>query len=306
LNAKIVALLLVSGAVAGCTLHRAEVREDPAVAQAPLNENGQLIQPKMCAFQVATLVRPLRDEAINEAVWGVVDEQLIAPQVRRAWEANGLRIGLISGALPASVESLLKAAPPHQVEPVHFLKPVNEPSLVSMTAATPQLSLILNRDNQAVGKDYKDASGFLRLTVDHHGTRAVALSIVPEIHHGPIQRGYSANMNAGLLMPQNFVIKDGQQEETLSDLGATLPLEPGQVAVVGCRVETPHSLGSFLFTQPEANSDRSLQKLVLVWANRSTSSDPAAGEASKRPAGFEPVVPPDPNARTAAWWRKEP
>ena len=55
-------------------------------------------------LQVAILTRPFRDEAINDAVWSVADEQVVAPEARRALEANGLRVGLITGDLPAEVE----------------------------------------------------------------------------------------------------------------------------------------------------------------------------------------------------------
>ena len=67
---------------------------------------------------------------------------------------------------------------------------------------------------------------------------------------------YQAMADAAPYAPQQFKINDGQQEETLGDLAATLSLEPGQVAVVGCRPEQERSLGAFLFTQSEATRTR--------------------------------------------------
>ena len=68
--------------------------------------------------------------------------------------------------------------------------------------------------------------------------------------------------------PQQFKINDGQQEETLADLAASLVLEPGQVVVIGCRPEQERSLGTFLFTPAEASADQKRQKLILIWASR--------------------------------------
>ena len=35
---------------------------------------------------------------------------------------------------------------------------------------------------------------------------------VPEIHHGPIQHSFGAIPNAGSYSPQQFMLKDGQQD----------------------------------------------------------------------------------------------
>jgi hypothetical protein len=297
---KVLMLVMAATAVAGCTLHRLDLRENSPLPL--MGSGGQVIQPKICALQVATLSRPLRDESIHGAVWRVADEHVIAPQVRRVLQANGLRIGLITGDLPPAAEAVLKAPPPHKVDPAQIVLPAGESTLVSMAAPVPQVSLLLNRENQAVGKDYKDASGFVRITADQEGTNSVTLRIVPEIHHGPFQRGFGAAPNSGLNAPMHFTIKDGQQEDSLRDLAVTLTLEPNQVAVVGCRAERDSSLGSFLFTQSEANSDRVIQKVLLVWATR-THFGQSDGESKKALPALEPTDPPDTISR-AAWWRR--
>ena len=57
---------------------------------------------------------------------------------------------------------------------------------------SPQVSLLVNRDDRVSGRDYQDASGYLRLTPRHHGAHAVSLRVVPEIQHGPVQRSFPA------------------------------------------------------------------------------------------------------------------
>jgi hypothetical protein len=76
------------------------------------------------------------------------------------------------------------------------------------------------------------------------------------------------------------VLKDGQQEDTLRELAATLVVRPNQMVVLGCMPDRPRSLGHFLFTEPEANSDRLLQKVLLLWASEGV-LDPLA---TARPA----------------------
>ena len=257
---------------------------------APGGSAGKIIEPKRCDLRLAILTRPLHEDAINDGVWRVADEQAVGPEARRTLEANGLRVGLITGDLPGEVEKLLTAPPPDKVEPTQVLLPDGDFTLVKLNEPTPQVSLLLNSGGSTSGKDYKDARGCIRLTARYDGTTGVSLRFVPEIQHGPVQHTFGAAANAGPFAPQQFVMKDGQQEDTLRELAATLTLQPGQVAVVGCRAERERSLGSFLFTQPEANSDRILQKVLLVWASRGTSGDSSGGSALL-PA-LEPVEPP--------------
>jgi hypothetical protein len=268
-------------AVVGCTLNKSELRRDNFLK---IGGGGRLIEPKRCALQVAFLSCPLRDAALNTEIWNAADEQVIAPEVRRALEVNGLRIGLIAGTLPAEAEAMLNA-PPSDAEPKksQIILPDGSNTLMSLVESTPQVSLLLNRDNHASGKDYDDASGWFRVTATQEGPAGVALRFVPEIHHGPLQRAFGAVPNTGAYAPQGFMVKDGQEEETFRELAASLTLQPGQVAVLGCRPENPRSLGAFLFTQPEPNSDRLLQRVLLIWASRSSEGLPT----------LEPVDPPD-------------
>jgi hypothetical protein len=259
-------------AVMGCTLNKAELRRDHLLAR--LGGNGQLIEPKRCALQVAFLARPLHDPALAFSIWNAADEQVLAPEVRHALEVNGLRIGLITSSLPADVEAILNAPAPHKVERPQFFLPDGDNTLLTLSEPTPTVSLLLSSEGQAYGKDYQDASGWCRVTARQEGSAGVALRFVPEIHHGPIQRVFGAVPTGGTLAQQQFKIKDGQEEETFRDLAATLTLQPGQVAVLGCRRERQRSLGTFLFTQPELNSDRLLQKVLLVWASRTSQGLP--------------------------------
>jgi hypothetical protein len=290
MNRKTLALVVALLAVAGCTLNRAELRRE---ALYRIGGNGQVIEPKRCLLQVAILSRPLRDKDLN-SVWGAADVQVIPTETQQALEVNGLRIGLVTGDLPAEVEAILKAPPPNKIEPARFDQPDGLPAMVSLGESSPTASLFFNLNGHAYGKDYQDASGWFRVTASQEGTSGVSLRLVPELHHGPLQNSYSSLPNAGAYSPQQFMVKNGQQEETLRDLAAAVTLQQGQVLVLGGPSEHDRSLGSFLFTQPEANSDRLFQKIVLIWASRSSLNE--SGAASVVPKGLVPVDPPEQRA----------
>jgi hypothetical protein len=229
------ALVLVLLAPVGCVLTQLEQRHQ--TIRPDLGGAVPLPAPKRCKLKLAILSRPVPDAVLNEVLWGAADEQVVAPEVRHTLETNGLRVGLIAGDLPAEVQALLDAPPPHRVDPLLIDLPDADSTLLNLTTAAPppQASVLLNRDGKAVGKVYENARGHIRLTASQEGPAGVALRLVPEIHHGPVQRRFSTDAHADAFAPQQFLLTDGQQEETLRELAAGLTVQAGQVLVVGCR-----------------------------------------------------------------------
>ena len=225
------------------------------------------------------------------------------PAERRAWEVNGLRVGRIVGELPLELEAILKdTSPQNKVNPTNFFVDSGEPTLIAVSETVDQASLLLNRENRIFGRDYREPSGFFRVTPQHEGPNNVSLRMVPEIHHGPIQRNFQALPNATPLGPQEFRINNGQQEETIRELATTLVLEPGQIAVIGCRPEFKRSLGSFMLTQSVAHSDQRIEKLIMIWASRNLSgqvNNDDEPNTSDRPKLFQRLMGPTPTPTVA-------
>jgi hypothetical protein len=254
--------------VTGCALDKNGARTE-GVFNRIGGHAGDMIEPKRCLLRVAILIRPYGDPLVGQTIWAEADEQIVPPQERRVWEVNGLRVGRIMGELPLELEGLLTDTSSNKkVSPTTFFVESGEQTLISISEPVEQASLLLNRDNRAFGRDFNAASGFFRATVQHEGAHSISLRLVPEIHHGPIQRTYQPLTNPSADAPRQFRINDGQQEETLRDLPVNLIVEPGQVIAIGCRPEQKRSLGSFLFTQAVAHSDQRVQKLILIWAAR--------------------------------------
>jgi hypothetical protein len=286
--------------VAGCALDKKANRPEGVFNRIGGHGDG-LMESRRCLLRVVILNRPLRDPAINEVVWRAADEQVVPPAERRALEANGLRVGRITGDLPLELEAILKEGSPQmpKVTPTSILVESGEQMpLISISEPVEQVSLLLNLDNRIFGKDYRSVSGFFRVTAQHDGAQGVSLRLVPEIHHGPVQRTYQALPalpGAVAYAPKALSIHDGQQEETLRNLTTTLVLDPSQVAIIGCRPEQQGALGSFLFTQAEAGSDQRRQKLILIWASRNLQGmSDGSSKATDRPKLFQRLVPPPP------------
>jgi hypothetical protein len=298
------AAMATSAMIGGCALDKDGNRPGNVFTRIG-GHSGEVIEPKRCLLKVAIISRPFGDPAINEAIWHVADEQIVPPSVRRAWEANGLRIGRIVGELPNELEAILK----NKVNPATFFVEDGRSSLIRVSDTVDEASLLLNRDNRIFGRDFREASGFFRVTAQHEGRNEVAIKMIPEIQHGPIQRTFQAQPNAAAMAPQEFTINTGQQEETVRELAATMVLDPGQVAVIGSRPEQKRSLGSFMLNQAVAHSDQRLEKVILIWASRNlTGQGPNDGAKtnSDRPKLLKGPMGPLPPASTTMPGAPEP
>lgn len=296
---KTVALTLTLTAVTGCSLVRPALRHAAEIEKAVVGtpESGRLIAPKRCNLRFMIINATLKDEALNEVLWRVADEQTLDPSVRTTLEANGVRIGLVTGELPAEIRALIDAPPPHKVEPRDVSLPSGEPTLAVLSQPRHEASLLMNLEGQTRGRDYQDAKGVFRITATHEGKPGLTLRLVPEVHHGPIQSGVASLPTTSPFASQQFMFKNGQQEESFRDLAVTLKLQPNQVAVVGCPPVVDHRLGSFLFVEPEVNSDRLSQKVLLIWASLAQAGKPGeiggpAGLGSEQ-LDLTPLEPPD-------------
>ncbi len=286
---RAMALALALLALVGCTLTQTDVRKDGNGGRAIVG--GRVIAPKRCSFRVAILSRPARDEVINTLLWQSADEQLIPQDVRRSLDANGLRVGIVTSELPAEVRELLSDRQRQKVEEITIVNPCGEPTKITMGTA-PQLSLFLSRQDRSVGgKSYQDARGFLVLSGVYGESGGVSLRVVPEMHHGPFQQTWMPAPATSPMAPMQFMGKHGQQEETFRDMEVSLTLLPGQVAVLGSLPDKRGSLGDFLFSAIEPNSDRGVQKVVLIWAARADA--PASSDGKTQAPVLQPAETPD-------------
>ena len=187
------------------------------------------------------------------------------------------------------MEDVLNAPPPDRVEPSHVQIYNGENTLYSVCPSVPQVALMLNQGNKVGGKDYHDAGGFLRLTANYDGSNGVGLRVVPEIHHGPIRHGYVADASTSPV--RRPAVRRPRRAAGRTRCATWPPRSRWSRARCSRSAAGPIgelSLGHFLFTAAEANSDRLLQKVLLVRAHQ-VHSDPMSIGTGTAP---EPVPSP--------------
>jgi len=288
--------LLISSLVpvVGCSLTGSE-SSNPAALFGPLSGLGsdldaqdldRLVAPERNTLKVAIATRPIDDPLIDEELWSIADEQVVDSDLRRDLEANGLRIGLIEGDLPPDLEAMLDSEAPYdkRIDPVYISRGDGESALIRVGSGEPpeRATIFVSRDGSTSGEDYEAPSGVFDVRAEQSEDR-VELKIVPEVHHGPVRRQYAAAEDLGPFEPEQFVFKDGQKEKSFRELAARVKLRPSQALVIGCWPDRRGSLGDFLLTEVDPDTEEPLQSVILIWA---TASRPNAIP------GVAPVTPP--------------
>jgi hypothetical protein len=293
MSRKYFAPALVMMTLAGCNLSKPDIKnKTDDVTTTVFNTNndrpGRVIQPKYCKLDTAIVSRPAGEHVVDASVWEVADQQSIPAEARQALEANGIRIGIITGNLPADINEAFKPAPPQrETQWVHIAIPEGERTPIVVGSRTDSVALLLNHRGKVNGRDYQSAEGRIIVSPSHSGSKSVSLRLVPEIHHGESRRTIAPLQSNSPFSQQDFKIKDGQQEDVLREMAVSVDLLPGQTLVLGCRPQQPRSLGSFLFTGTEPNNDRLFQSVLLIQATRNH-----MGELPLKPAD-EPNEMPD-------------
>ncbi len=290
LGAGLAAIFLSSIGFIGCSL-TGPIGSRPKEAVAPPVVGGrEALGVKRVVLRMMIASRPQGDPGLGEALWSVADEQALDPESRRILQANGLRFGRVTGDLPKEVQDVLSAPPPRKIDTQTIILPEGIATVLDPgTAETANVSLMLGQKDKIVGKVYESARGFLRVTGTFQGENGIALRIVPELHHGPVQKGWAVEPGATSMAPAQIIPRSGQKDDSFRDLASTLVLQPGQVAVLAGRHEKRGSLGNFLFSTVENDSNRPVERVIFLWAGRSDGSQSAPGDSPL--PGLVPIDP---------------
>ncbi len=265
-------------AAAGCSPFR------PKTDRSPLQKPQ--MSPDSVTLDVFFIRCPFGDSVANEELWQQIDEQQIPLETRRRLAANGLRAGVISGQLPICLSQMLqldeKAAPPGGPQTAEVseigsdeaplwshkaFQPGKRGEIVT-SDIYPELPVLLSGPDGVSGKNYKTAKGVFAVKVAPQKDGRVMLEIVPELHHGDIQRNYSGSQGA-------WRVEMHQPRLAFDDMAISACLSAGQMVVLSCLPNRQGSLGhNFLTTDSSGSLEQKLVVLRLAQTQHDELLDP--------------------------------
>jgi hypothetical protein len=215
---------------------------------------------------------PLEEDAAADQLWQQVDEQCFDAELRRRLMANGLRVGVVSGSLPAQLSDLLalgsempdsssdrvidgQSATPRVMRQV---KQINRRNSMSIQASEPRdkATILVSEEQGLGGGEYEHVVGVYTLRAESAAGQRVVVQLIPELHYGEFRNRYAGSDQG------TFVTSPSQERKVFDRLAMEASLAPGDMLVLGCLPDARTSLGG---TFHYANSGgRQERKLILV------------------------------------------
>lgn len=231
--------------------------------------------PDVVMMEVALLERPVGDRYLNQDLWALADEGVVAMERRALLEDNGLRIGQVGGITPAELQALLTSERSN-VNPRLIELHAGNPTTVLLGPKAPQCRFQVHQGDELTPVTLEMAQCTLSvlptLTADGH-TR---LKFTPQFFHGETK-----------LLPQpapdgsGWVLQEQRPTERFPDLSWEVVLAPNEYVMIGARFDRPDTLGHQCFVRGDEPAP--VQRLLVIRTGR-----PKAGlELDSGPAATE-------------------
>lgn len=258
-------VLFVLMVLVGCAPIRPETDRSPLSAAQ--------MSPDSITLDVFFLRCPYGDPVVNEQLWREIDEQQIPLDTRRRLTANGFRAGVISGQMPVTLSQLLELkgntksmSGPQSTRvdevgteegPMWSHKQLSPHKRIELVTSEtyPDLPVLLSGSDGISGETYKLAQGVVALCAVPKKDGRVLLELVPELHHGEVQRNISGSQGA-------WRIDMARPRLAFDDMTVSAQLAPGNMIVLSCLPDRQGSLGHHFLTTESAGSLE--QKLLVI------------------------------------------
>jgi len=251
-------------AALGCAPIRPETDHSPLSAAR--------MSPDSVTLDVFFVRCPFGDAMANEELWQEIDEQQIPIETRRRLSANGFRAGLISGQMPICLSQLLelkgKTAPIGGAQTTaltdvgseegpmwsHQQIRAGKRSEIVTSEIYAELPVLLSGPDGVSGETYRRAQGVVAVRAIPQKDGRVLLEVVPELHHGDVQRNISGSQGA-------WRIDMARPRLAFDDMAISTYMTPGHMIVLSC---LPNRLGSLGYHFLTTDSSGSLEQKLLV------------------------------------------
>jgi hypothetical protein len=260
---RTILLLLALATLCGCTtpLHQGKSPLQPAQ-----------MSPDSVALDMFFVRFPFGDPTINEKLWGEIDEQQLAPDLRERLARNGFRVGMICGQMPIELSKLMKLsdkpapmgelagtqAASLEAEPTvsqrHLQIRAGEPATIVASGIYPELPVLVWRSGRLSGQTWGQAQGIFAVKSLPQPDGRVRLELVPELHHDQPRVRYTGNQGV-------WRLDTSRPKEVYNDMAIAADLPSGAMLVLSSLPNRPGSLGHHFFTDA---SERREQKLLII------------------------------------------
>jgi hypothetical protein len=210
-------------------------------------------------LETALVEGPVGDRYIDQDLWALADDQVVALDRKALLHDNGFRVGQIGGLTPSGLQKLLTSERtclnPRRIQ----LHAGNSTRLaLGPTLAASRFELQQDERKVPVQLEQADCALIVIPTLTPDGR--TRLHFTPEIQHGK-----------SAFLPQSadrstWILQKLQPTETYQSLAWDVTLAPNEYVVVGGCYDRVHTLGHQCFIRTEETTPR--QRLLVIRTSR--------------------------------------
>jgi hypothetical protein len=245
-------------------------------------------EPGTLQMEVAQIRLPQSDPYLSQGLWHELDEQCVPLDRRTALTANGLRVGVLGGTVPAGLQRLL-TTPDGPCQAKRYLVRKGRPAYVPLGPVGRDLGFTLVEGAQERRQTFTDAGCGLGLTLTAGDGGDTVLAFEPRVRHGDKQRVARPTGDA-----RGFSITADQPEERYPTAGGELTLTPKDYVVLAGCPERPGTWGHACFFDQEAGT----QLVVVIRTARAALDQTLGGTAGPVPLAVQSLAPAKPSPGT--------
>ena len=251
----------------GCRLLGTSAIVADALTDAPLAAPRPKPAPRTMHLEVLFVRCDEHDAALEETLWGFVDEQAVGDGVGRRLNANGLRAGIVTGDLPQPLAERFATAGSETTttdiagvdaalaRQLLQVLPGKRSELVT-AAHLPSLVVMEQCEGEVCGATYHDATPQLALEARPAADGRIRIAVVPEIRHGPVEKSWVGEEGM-------FRLETGQRRHRMEHLAVDVTLPPGGMLLIGCGGESAASVGDGLL-RDQGGAERTTARLLAI------------------------------------------
>lgn len=226
------------------------------------------VGPDVVAVEVSVIEVPAGDRFLNLELWASIDEQILAPDLRRKLEDNGFRVAKVSGRPPDGLQDLLTSEKSNR-SPRHVRVRSGNPVNVPLGPQRPTCQFIVS-DGKDETLALEQAQGNLQITPVIGQDGQISLQFLPQMQHADKKK-------QGNLIP---TIALGLQGNRATDGYPALKWEThlglNEYLIVGSRLDKQQALGYRLFVTSEG--EKPTQRVLAIRTGKVGGGDEALGQ----------------------------
>ena len=267
----VIVMVLVTGlAGPGCRFLGADREAATPGAAAALGQSSRpRSTPQTVLLELLFIRCEPHDAQLCDELWTFVDEQFLDTGLRGRLAANGLRVGIVTGQLPAHLAGRFSSSV--TADEATGSQPLSTEALVTrrqlrllpgrrseiVTASGLEELVLLEQSPDGVsGATYHDASPLLGVVAKPAADGRVTIEAVPEIRHGPIEKSWVGE--DGMLR-----LETGQRRHRMEHLQFATTLPEHGMLVVGCSGGETATVGDRLLRDHDRSGGTGLRLLVI-------------------------------------------